>query len=590
MIIYDFEVFKYNWLICWLDTVTKKHYKIWDSKELLEKFYNHYKNTIMIGYNSRNYDQYILKGILAGFNPYEISKWIVVDDRRGYEFSKLLNNFRILNYDCMVFGRSLKELEAFMGHDIQETPIPFDIDRPLTTEEKKLVEGYCFHDVDETADVFLETKDTFETIVRLIEEFNLPQYMISKTETQLAAEILGAEYVRRDDEFDIKMPDTLELGKYQWILDEHFYPWAKNSKNYEEIKLNASVMGVSHDFGVGGLHGAKKKYMGTGLFLMADVDSYYPASMIIYQFLSRNVQNPSKYRKIRDARLVLKRDKNPRQACYKLVLNKTFGGAKDKYNKLYDPRQANNLCIANQLFLVDLLDKLEGHCELIQSNTDGILVKLYNYTDEEKIMSIIHAWEERTGFTMGIDKYCKVIQRDVNNYILVKEDGSLKRKGSVVKKLSRLDNDLPIVNKAVVNYFVYGISPEETISKATQLIDFQKITKVSGNKYDFVVHGIPTTKQVFVSDGWDGYKIDEIQFDGNLKILNEKVNRVFASVDSEDGGLYKKHKSKNTLDKVSSTPLYCFIDNGNIENKSIPEKLDKSWYVQTAWERINDFV
>lgn len=563
IIIYDFEVFKHNWLICWLDTKTKQKYKIWDSKEKLEKFYEHYKNTIAIGYNSRNYDQYILKGILCGFNPYDVSKWIIVEERMGYEFSRLFNNFRVLNYDCMVFGRSLKELEAFMGHDIRETPIPFDIDRSLTDAEKKLVEGYCFHDVDETAEVFLETKNTFETVVGLIEEFDLPSYMISKTETQLAAEILGAEYVRRTDEFDIQMPDTLILGKYQWILDEHFYPWARNSKNYAEIKLTTNVMGVSHDFGVGGLHGAKKKYMDTGLFLMADVDSYYPASMIMYNFLSRNVKNPSKYRSIRDKRLEFKKEKNPRQACYKLVLNKTFGGAKDKYNKLYDPRQANNLCIANQLFLVDLLDKLEGHCELVQSNTDGILVKLYNYSDEEKIIGIIHEWECRTGFTMGIDKYCKVIQRDVNNYILVKEDGSLKRKGSVTKKLSRLDNDLPIVNKAVVDYFVYGINPEETVMQATALIDFQKVTKIGGS-YEYAWH--------------------------NGKILNERVNRCFASLDVSDTTLMKKSRTKESLDKIASTPMNCFIDNDNILEKPIPEKLDKGWYITEAYSRISEFI
>lgn len=568
MVIYDFEVFKYNWLLCWIDTDTRKKYKIWDSKEKLEGFYKHYKNTILVGYNSRGYDQYILKGILCDFDPYEISKFIIVEERKGHEFSSMFNKFPILNYDCSVFKRSLKELEAFMGHSIKESPVSFNIDRVLTPSEKKEVEGYCFNDVDETFEVFVETKDTFETILELISEFKLPLRMVSKTETQLSAEILGAERITRNDEFDIKMPNALRLGKYQWILDEHFYPWSKNSKNYKEIRLRTEIMGVPHDFGVGGLHGAVSNYIGNGTFLMADVDSYYPASMIIYNYLSRNVSNPKKYREIRDTRLELKKLKNKKQACYKLVLNKAFGGSKDEYNKLYDPLQANNVCIANQLFLVDLLDKLEGHCELIQSNTDGVLLKLFKAEDEEKIRGIIKDWELRTGFTMGIDKYSKVVQRDVNNYILVPEGDlyvsgkeQFKRIG-VVKKLSRLDNNLPIVNKALVDYFLHGTPPDKTIMSAKYLIDFQMVTKV-GRVYDYATHG--------------------------NKILNEKVNRVFASLEPEDT-LYKKHRDKTTLDKVASVPVNCFIENGNIEGLGVPEKLDRNWYIKEAWDRINSFM
>ena len=562
MIIYDFEVFKYGWLICWLDTKTRQTYHIWNDKAKFEKFYEYYKNTVWIGYNSRNFDQWIAKAILCDFNPYLMSDWIINKDRKGHEFSKLLYNFPILNYDCAYFFKSLKELEAYMAHDIQETPIPFDLDRPLTPAEIKEVIKYCMHDVTETFEVFVETKDEFEAILGLIKEYKLPASSISKTKAQLSAEILGAVTTFHDDEFDIKMPDNLELGKYKYIED-HFYDWAKNIRDYEEITLKTKVMGVIHVFGVGGIHAALEKYFGTGYYIMADVDSYYPAAMILYNFLSRNVKNPSKFRMIRDTRLVMKREKDKRQASLKIVLNGTFGASKDKYNKLYDPLQANNLCIANQLFIVDLLEKLEGKCELIQSNTDGILIKLFRPEDEEMIMEIFHAWERRTGFTLGFDKISKVIQRDVNNYIIIKEDGSVKRKGAVVKKLSRLDNDLPIVNRAVVDYFVKGIDPAVTVMASTSLVDFQKVTKVGGN-YDYAYH--------------------------NGKILTERVNRCFASLDSNDGMLLKKHKDKETLDKVASTPVYSFIDNENIESKPIPQKLDRKWYIDLANQRIKEFL
>jgi DNA polymerase elongation subunit (family B) len=87
-----------------------------------------------------------------------------------------------------------------------------------------------------------------------------------------------------------------------------------------------------------------------------DVDSYYPALMIEYNFLSRNVLNPAKFKEIRDYRLVLKKNKDPRQLPYKIVLNGTYGAMKDKFNNLYDPKNANNVCVNGQLLLLDLIE------------------------------------------------------------------------------------------------------------------------------------------------------------------------------------------------------------------------------------------
>lgn len=164
---------------------------------------------------------------------------------------------------------------------------------------------------------------------------------------------------------------------------------------------------------------------------------------------------------------------------------------------------------------------------------------------------------------LELDIYRKVIQKDVNNYIIVDEKGDVKRKGAYVKKLNSLDNDLPIVNKAVVEYLVNGVDIEDTILASNLLIDFQKITKVS-SKYDYASH--------------------------NGVILHEKVHRCFASMDSNDGTLFKKHKNKDTLDKTGGTPEHCFIDNSNISGKTVPTKLDKMWYINLAKDRVKGFL
>lgn len=48
--------------------------------------------------------------------------------------------------------------------------------------------------------------------------------------------------------------------------------------------------------------------------------------------------------------------------------NSTYGAMKDKFNPLYDPKQANNVCVTGQLLLLDLLEHLElaKCCSIVQ--------------------------------------------------------------------------------------------------------------------------------------------------------------------------------------------------------------------------------
>ena len=132
MLFYDFEVFKEDWLVVIIDTDKEIINEIVNDRSKLNEIYQANKNNIWIGYNSRRYDQYILKAILAGFNPKEINDFMIVEGKGGWEFSSLLNKFPIINFDIMTSMHSLKQLEGFMGNNIKETSVPFDIDRKLT--------------------------------------------------------------------------------------------------------------------------------------------------------------------------------------------------------------------------------------------------------------------------------------------------------------------------------------------------------------------------------------------------------------------------------------------------------------------------
>lgn len=555
---YDFEVYKFDWLVVIINPVERSETVIINDPDKLKEYYENHKSEIWVGYNSRQYDQYILKGILCDFNPKAINDHIIGEGLGGWSFSSLFHSIQFYNYDVMVGFNGLKTLEGFLGSNIKETSVPFDIDRRLTEAEIAETVKYCRHDVEQTIEVWLRNKSDFDAQMGLIKMFNLPLRYISKTKVQLSAIVLGAQKKPHNDEFDISIPDTLRVEKYSEAVD-----WYRNPVNMDySKKLEIDVAGVPHLFAWGGLHGAIDKYSGVGHYLMMDVASLYPSLMIEYNYQSRNIADPNKYREIRDMRLKYKHEKNPLQAPLKIVLNGTYGAMKDKHNNLYDPRQANNVCVAGQLLLLDLIEHLEPYCEIIQSNTDGILIKLRDIDDYDLIDDIAFEWERRTRLTLEFDQYHKVYQKDVNNYVLVDYDGKMKSKGKYVKKLSDLDYDLPIVNKAMVNFMVDGVVPEQTIGECEDLKEFQKIVKVS-SKY------------------WKGYH--------NGEYLSDKTFRVFASSDPKDGTIFKIKTPGANPEKFADTPEKCFIDNGSMDGVKCPAKLDKQWYVDLTYKRLEQF-
>ncbi|WP_437629318.1 hypothetical protein [Clostridium paraputrificum] len=564
MLFYDFEVFSHDWLVVIKDTDTRTTHKILNDSEALRKIYEANKNNIWVGYNSRSYDQYIFKGILLGMDPKKINDHIIVKNLGGWQYSRAFNQIQFYNFDIMTDKfKGLKQLEGFMGNDIRETTVDFNIDGKLTPKEIEETFFYCNHDVEQTMKVFINRKEEFDSQMNLIKTFKLPLKYINKTKAQLSAIILEADKREHDDEFEITIVDTLKVEKYKSIVN-----WYRNPVNLDyKKKLEIEVADVIHLFGWGGLHGARVKYQDEGIFINSDVTSFYPSLMIEYGFLSRNVRHVEKFKEIYDIRVELKKEgKKKEQAPYKIVLNSTYGASKDKYNNLFDPLQANNVCINGQLLLLDLIehvtDKIPG-AKLIQSNTDGVMFKLPNEETIDIYKDVCKEWETRTRMGLDHDLIKKVIQKDVNNYIIVMDNGKIKSKGAYVKSLNSLDYDLPIVNKALMEYFISGMPVEETINNCNDLIEFQKVVKVS-SKYKCSLYGD--------------------------QVLNENILRVFASRSRRDPGVYKLKKDKDTKDKIGGTPERCFIENGDIKGIKVPRKLDKQWYIDTAKKRIKDFV
>ena len=594
---YDFEVFRYNWMVVIADLVAEKEEVIIDDSGKLKSFYESHKDYLWVGFNSSAYDQWILKSILAGYNPYDMNEHLITKKMKGWQFSDSLRDYKLYNYDCYLENKgSLKRLEGYMGSSIHESSVDFRINRPLTEDEIKETVKYCRHDVSETIKVFCKRKSEFDALFSLIKLYNLPLEDITKTKAQCSATVLGAEKHEYDDEWNFPLEKECIEGikKYTNVVD-----WFSSSESrVPNAELNVVVGGCPCTFAQGGVHGAIKNYFEKGRFLCADVASLYPSEMIQYNLLSRSAKNKDRYVEIYHKRLQLKAEgKKKEQAPYKIVLNATYGIQNFKYSPMYDPQRAHRVCFLGQLALLDLCEKIEHLGQIVQQNTDGVYIKI-NETKgcEEEFYRICEDWEKRYRLNLEFDVVKALYQKDVNNYIEVYEkvdkNGNpiIKAKGAMVKDLSELDYDLPIVNFAIRAYFVYGVPPEKTVQDNNNLIDFQKIYHVS-SLYDRALKNCTFSKESYIKEETGRKSTRTVWNNDGIIFETERTFRVFASKDQNEGALYKQKIGKNP-EKFAGSPEHCFIENGNIVGKTCEEYidvLDKQWYIDEAYRRIRQF-
>lgn len=623
MIFYDFEVFKEDWLAVFIDVTRKTEQVIVNNSDELKALYEANTSNIWVGFNNRHYDQYIMKGILLGMNPKRINDWIILEKREGWQFSSVFNKIPMINYDVMPNPPvGLKTMEGFLGSNIKETGVPFDINRKLTKAEIEETIKYCRHDVEQTIKIFLEKIDEFNAMHGIVQAFpnmvNLSN--IGDSEARITAKVLGCVKQDFKDEFDYFFLPCLRLNKYKYVQD-----WFEEKKKealamdlqncdkydkklwYKSQNLDTVVAGIPHSFGFGGLHGAASTPIHkTGQILHVDVNNYYPSMLIAWGLVTRaatndnyhlvyNTRKSMKAKQIAAAKSGNKAEaKNWKKAQlpYKKMLNALSGGMKDETNPAYDPRNNNCMCINGQLMLLDLIEHLEviPGFELIQSNTDGLIIWIPD-TDEafEMVDDICWEWEQRCStdqcsILLELDNISEIYQKDVNNYLWVGADGSVERIGAYVKELSATDNDLPILNKALVEYMVHKTPVEWTINQCDDLIMFQKIVKLS-EKYDWVEHEHCTP--VITKTGKRVIK-EVFEYPEKVK-YSYKSYRVFASNSQDDGRLLKRKRVKPKGEKFGNTPDHCFICNDDVCEVKAPQTLDKGWYIDLAKKRLKQF-
>jgi hypothetical protein len=150
----------------------------------------------------------------------------------------------------------------------------------------------------------------------------------------------------------------------------------------------------------------------------------------------------------------------------------------------------------------------------LMQNTDG-LEMIIPESKKELYLEVCKEWESMTNLQLEHDEYSKMILKDVNNYIAVYKNGKTKCKGLFEFNNLALhkNKSFLVIPKAIYEFYVNGVKPEDYLSKNTNIYDYCGAVKAKGD--------------------WN-FKLTEIvQNDNNESVIKDtklqKLNRYYIS-------------------------------------------------------------
>lgn len=617
IIVGDIETFKYDWISVFYDTSRNEWTVFHNDKSGLRDFMSQ-PDAVFCGYNNKHYDNHIWKAICCGAEPTlvkEINDFIIKEERSGWEHWFIRSSrFRFDNFDLMddtQVGTSLKHIEAHLGWNIEESEVDFDIDRPLTPEEIESTIFYCKWDVRATAKLLTLRKGYLSAKMNVGRTKSISDAKaLYMTNARLTADFLGAVACPRSDEREYQYPANLRfdlipaevLAFFDRLHDKKI-----PSSELFKSQLKVMVDGAEAVIGFGGIHHAipnySEKSSGTRIIRNFDVASLYPSLMVYNGYTSRNIPSAATFEEVYHTRLNAKMNGDKHTAnTLKLILNTTYGASLATTNPLYDPLMGRSVCITGQLYILELAMRYLEACttvRIIQLNTDGIMISL-DESELPTIYKINDEWQKSKSLILEEDKIRKIVQKDVNNYVMVFDNGKVKTKGAYVTwgiaaaGAFSINNNFTIVKKAVVDYFVNGTPVEETIYQCTDIFQFQIIAKAGGGYKsvyrippDFEARKKQWRKESRYRENlaWKYPIMRWSDYNGPRSEV-QRVNRVYASLNPNMGTLVKV-KPDGTIGKIGGLPESCIIDN---KNKLTLDQVDRSWYIALAKKYIEDYT
>jgi len=556
LMFYDIEVFKENSLVVFKDI----------HKQIIKVFHNNFvglrefvKGKILVGFNNYHYDDKILTYMIE-LKPQALIKQL--NDRIiSGKSTRYMNKPPFKSLDTFqqidVSNPSLKKIQGNLGRLILESSVSFSLDRALLPEEYEEVLFYCANDVDTAIDIYLlREKSYFQPKQSLLDMLGKETAARWNTTTISANLLLDRplpkwERVRIPEDFWTKVPQNV---REFWESKGKYYGAEKSTIKHVEIEDFDCVI----QFGLGGLHGAHKTIKKARNVKLLDVTSMYPSIILILKILGFATD---KYRAILEERILAKKSKNfTLSEALKLILNSVYGNLGNEHSLLYNPMALLSVCYYGQIALYDLCKRISPFATIININTDG--VAFIPHSD-----GYIVAYEEwQKEFSLSLEeKFFKLlVQKDVNNYIAVKEDDSMICKGGDV---NRYDDPAYFKN---ANARILDICLVEHLVNDADIIETINSNLDKPHLFQYILKAGSTYKGVCKENGEE---------------LNTKVNRVFAS--QKNGYCLYKKRHDNGLVKFADAPVNMYLHNGECDEiVNFEEIVDIEHYYNIITKRV----
>ena len=507
--VFDTEIVPNRTLFCAKNLDTGEWFDIWrhelDAPARLFRFIEQGDATF-VGFNNKEFDNVIVSAFCAGRTELEIKR--IADDiiNNGVRHWVSMRKFGLKD----VFADSIDLIEvapSFVGlkaygarmHMPKLQDMPIAHDEFIEPAQEAILLEYCHNDVETTESLLNHLEKEILLRVEMSRRYGVD--MRSKSDSQMAeqAYIASMGLERREN----RIPETVRYmppaflrfkdAGLQGLLDRVAGHTFELNQNTGHVQLpdflgehTVKFGGGEYQLGVGGIHSVHDKQVchvaGEDVICDIDAASFYPSIILRCGFIPASLGQAfiNEYEKIYDQRLEAKKKGDKvTDATLKISLNGTFGKLASRYSVLYAPDLMLAVTLTGQFTLLMLIEWLEeAGAAILSANTDGIAIR-YPKNSEADIQKAVASFGDLSKFVFEFTPYRVLALKDVNNYIAVKPDRTLKTKGIYAPLSLRKNPTAQVCADSVGAWLANGTPFLETIRKAP-FCDFISARNVTG--------------------------------------------------------------------------------------------------------------
>jgi hypothetical protein len=599
ILIYDIETMQELFLIGIYNPESKTYteFEVSKDKNQLDgymRFIEQHPEYYWVGYNNLRFDSQVIEWILRNYeNWHELTALetaakiaqkaadiihdanydVFPEYREEWLTLKQIDLFRVNHYDNKNRRVSLKRLEFEMDlENIEEMPV-HHTKTNMTDDEIQLTKDYCRNDIMATYEFYKVTtgntehplykgNNQIELRQDIEEEFGIP--CLNYSDSKIGDEMIKKFYCEQKN---IQYSDLPKKGlfrtevKVKYCIADYITFQTPELQEFlkriskekltikDEFKESLEFYDNTYTFAKGGLHTENKPKIfeadADHIIVDWDVSSYYPAIII------NNGKYPHHlgpeflrgYKTMFDKRLELKplakKDKKIKGivGALKLAVNSVYGKSSDMQSWIYDRQLTMFTTITGELSLLMLIEAYElAGIHVISANTDGVTILVKN-ASFDTMNEINKWWMDLTSYELERTDYAKIIFSTVNDYLAIKTDGEIKKKGDFLTDFELHKNkSARVVPIALERFFVHDVPVGDTIRNHTNIYDFCLRQKASKDfHYEGLANGNKTIYnkliRYYVSN--TGEKL--------LKVKNENSDSTAVDVSQVEAGDWVMH-------------------------------------------------